>query len=263
MMSTVLVYLDVLFLYQLFLNSVVLSGVAVARGYRVKWYRFLAGSALGSLYACGLPLVHASFFGSLPLQIIVGLGIVWTVFHFSSAKEGLSLLAMYYLMNFILAGGIWFSLRFLSGLPGRLTLTAAAAGTLLFWALGRFYVYSVRMKRTESVFEFWIMYNGKSVRIKGFSDTGNTLTDPLEHWPVMVVKQEKLAELADFSHPERLKNFRPIPCRTVNSEHSLLYGFKPDGILWEGKSLRGVVAVSCSLAADGYDAIFNPVLLLP
>ena len=76
-----------------------------------------------------------------------------------------------------------------------------------------------------------------------------------------MVKQEKLKEIVDFSHPETLRNLRLIPCRTVNQE-GILIGFKPDLLTCDEKKVRAVIAVSDTLQQSDCDAIFHPSLLL-
>lgn len=261
-METVCLYLDILFLFNFILNLVLVFLVSYTCSHRVSWGRAIFAAGVGSIYLCVLCAWEYSFLEHLCFKILVSCFMIFTAFHVKRFREFLKLFFVYYLMSFLLAGGISFSESFLEKKLLGTSLLAVAIGTLLAILFGQLYFYSIRKKCVQTEKTFQLTYNGKTLYLRGFSDTGNTLVEPMEHLGVIVVKEELLKELADFSHPETLKNIRLIPCRTVTDDNSLLFGFKPDALLCEQQPIRAIVAASDRINREEYDAIFNPLILM-
>ncbi len=261
-METVFVYLDILFCYNFMINLLLLFLVAYSCSVSFSLCRGLVAAAVGSLYLCALCTVSYSFLEHLCFKTIVSAFMVFTAFSVHSFRTFFKLFILYYLMSFLLAGGIRFSQNFFFGSGFQISLLAVLIGILFIFLFAPAYVGMLRNKSIASEKIFQLTYNGKQLEFRGFSDTGNTLTEPIEHLHVIVVKGEKLKEIADFSQPEMLKNIRLIPCKTVTEDNGMLYGFKPDSLLCDEKPLRAVVAASDSLNTEEYDAVFHPLLLL-
>ena len=260
-MQTVL-YLDVLFIYNFGINLLLLFLVAYTGSHRFCWWRSMVAATVGSLYFCALCTVSYSVAEHFCFTVIVSSFMIFTAFSVRKFKTFFKLFFLYYLMNFLLAGGIRFAANFLSDSRVSISVWAVIAGIVLAFLLGPLYVWEIRKKGLPSEKTFQLVYNGKTMEFRGFSDTGNTLREPIEQLNVIVMKEEKLKEIADFSHPETVRNIRLIPCRTVTKENGVLYGFKPDMLFCDEKPVRAVVAASDSLNREEYDAVFHPLILL-
>ncbi|MBO5409259.1 MAG: sigma-E processing peptidase SpoIIGA [Clostridia bacterium] len=261
-METVYLYLDVLFLYNVIINLLLLFLVAYTASFAFSWWRGIVASVVGSFYFCALCTVSYGVPEHFCFQFLVSAFMIFTAFSVREFQSFLKLFFLYYLMNFLLAGGIRFAANFLSDSRISVSLMAVIAGIVFAFVFGPFYVRELRKKRLPPEQTFRLTYNGKTIEFRGFSDTGNMLEEPIEHLSVIVVKKEKLKEIADFSHPETVRNLRLIPCRTVTDGNGMLYGLKPDLLTCEEKTIRAVVAASDSLNQEEYDAVFHPLILL-
>jgi len=97
-----------------------------------------------------------------------------------------------------------------------------------------------------------IKINDEIVDIKGIVDTGNSLTDPISKYPVIIVEYNAIksllpVELKDIFLNNHVFNFeqvveqlsdsnwitrsRIIPYQALGTENGMLVGFKPDNVL--------------------------------
>ncbi len=261
-METVTIYADVLFFYNFALNFLLLFLVSFASDRKFFVGRSILASGVGSLYACVLALETFPQLEHFVFWLFVSFFMIFTAFRVHKFREFVKLLVLYYLMNFMLAGGIRFSANFGAEHPGYISLVAVCWGVALLVLLGQIYVTSLKRKCVCSAKIVTVTHNGKTLTLRAFPDTGNTLIEPLEQSSVIIVKQNLLQDFVDQREPETLKHFRLIPCSTVTDQNAVLWGFKPDAVMCEEKPLRAVLAASDSIEFQEYDAIFNPIILI-
>lgn len=261
-MEFVTIYADVLFFYNFILNFLLLFLVSFASDRKFFIGRSALASGVGSLYVCLLALETFPRLEHFVFSLLVSFFMIFTAFRVHKFGEFVKLLILYYLMNFMLAGGIRFSANFSFKNPGYISLVAVCWGVVLLVLFGQIYVTSLKKKCVCSAKIVTVTHNGKTLSLRAFPDTGNTLTEPLEQSSVIIVKQNLLQEFVDQRKPETVERFRLIPCSTVTNQNAVLWGFKPDLITCEEKPLRAVLAASDSMEFQEYDAIFNPIILI-
>ena len=255
-METVTVYLDVFFLYNLLINLLLLYLTAVSSDRRLSFWKGASAGAAGSVVAVFFMLFEPVGAVYLVLQLPVAAMMVFLAFFPLSFQNFLKLFLLYYLENFMLAGGIYLSGNLWSG--GGISVVAVVLGIGVLLGTGSYYACSLKKKAVGGLRMISVIHKGKQTMLRGFADTGNNLTDPFCHASVIVVKKELLSSL--ISEDEEC--IRPIPCTTVTGENGLLWGFIPDAVFCENKSLRVVLAASDQACFHDYDAIFNPIILL-
>lgn len=261
-METVIVYADVLFLYNFVMNCLILCLVAFVSHRRFFWGRGAVASGVGSLYSCLLMLESFLPAEHLVFRLLISAFMVFTAFRVHRFREFLKLFVLFYLMNFTLAGGIRFSETFGVSSSGQISLMAVCLGILFLALFGQLYIGFLQKKAVCPVKTVTLTHQGKQLSLRAFPDTGNTLTEPIGHASVIVVKEQLLKDFLGTGEPEQVKRFRWIPCSTVTDGEGMLWGFQPDSVTCEEKPLRAVVAASDSLVDADYDAVFNPVILI-
>lgn len=258
-MEIVTLYLDVLFCYNFILNLLILFLVSFASNRRFLVGRSLLASGIGSIYVCLLMAETIPKLEQIVFLVLVSFFMIFTAFRVHKFREFLKLLILYYLLNFMLAGGIRFSASFGSG---GLTVISVIIGVCMLCCFGQLYFMSLQKKSISDIRTFTVTHNGKTLLLRAFPDTGNTLTEPVEKASVMVVRQELLQEFLGTKDTEAVKHLRLIPCSTVTDRQAVLWGFKPDSVICENKPLRVVLAASDNLHSSEYDAVFNPIILI-
>lgn len=261
-MTQTVIYFDILFLYNVVMNLLLLFLTAYARGGKFSFGRGILGSLSGSFYFCLLLTGSFRFLEHIMFQILVASFMIFVTFRPRNTGEFARLLLLYYLLGFSLAGGIRFSSSFFSDNANQVTLIAVIIGSFLLVTCGRFYLETIRQRASAEKKTICLFYQNQKIRLETFLDTGNRLKDPLEQTGVIVVNSELLKPLFDVHTPENLQTLRVIPCRTVTEKDGILYAFKPDLITCDEKPVKAVVAWSDFFCHEGYDAICNPAVLI-
>lgn len=261
------IYLDVLLVFDLYMNCMLLRLTARLTHTRLRFLRLLLGGAAGGIGSLLVLLPPMPFALSLlckgavaVLMCIAAFGIrdrrvfVWHVLCFlglSCVLAGM-LLALTGTGNVLYANGCWYpviSLRWL------VIFTILAYVLLTVIARVR-----ERYAASDGSFEVIVRRGGHTVRLAGLADTGNTLTDFCTGKPVVICSRSELGEVAP---PPGSRGLRPLPYRTVAGE-GLLMVFHPDETLLH-ETRTGVrrsvdVLIGCD-AQNHREAIFHPKLL--
>lgn len=259
-METVIVYIDVYFCYNFIINLILLMLTAFSSDRRLCFWKGALSGGLGSLFSCGMLLFDVNSFVLAVLLIGVSALMIRIAFSVRRFREFMKLLILYYLLNFMLAGGIRFSGNM--GGQNMLGMLAVIAGIFLLVVFGWIYSFFLKKKAVFRVQEIVVIYDGKPLILRAFADTGNQLTDPISHAKVIVIKEDILLQFLGVSSREQVPGFRLIPCKSVNLGEGYLWGFKPQAVFCDGKPLYAILAASQSLTGQEYDAIYNPAILL-
>jgi stage II sporulation protein GA (sporulation sigma-E factor processing peptidase) len=134
-----------------------------------------------------------------------------------------------------------------------------------------------------------IEMEGKKISFNGMVDTGNSLTDPITKYPVIIVEYDTLVDLfpddiinafenskpldfekiiAVLSGTTWLKRFRVIPFESIGIEKGMLVGFRPDFVVVEKETktsnIKNVIIAMYSkkLSTTGeYSALLHPDIM--
>ena len=227
-----IIYADILITINLAVDYFVLFGTARLAGAQFLRMRALFASAIGALYSLCVIFPLEQWALSLS-RLAVSAAMVLICFGKRRAGEFFRLLAIFYLCGFVFSG--FMLLLGILAQPNAFLLkngvvyfefsameivVAACAAFLLTEILRRLF----RHKEAEGACMAKIYYNGKAAVLKGFTDTGNSLTEPLSGAPVAVCRldslkklfpQEMLSELESENLSTRF-GIRLVPCSTVS-----------------------------------------------
>lgn len=287
-----IVYIDVLFVINLFINYLIL--LITARLIRVTGarLRLLGGAALGGIYALLIftPVIHLMY--TLAAKLLFSLSIILTSFKNLSLKQTVRALVCFYSVSFAFAGAM-FALWMTARPKGMVVHNGVvyfdiSVITLVITAIIVFFLLKVMSKlskhHTSSIrkYQLSIFMNGQEVKTEALMDTGNSLTDAFSDTPVIVAEYQILrpffpAHLEAFFQGkgnnlvyqmdrEWSRKIRLIPFSSMGGE-GLLPAFRPDKItIQSGRNLytadKVLVAV-CSgrLPKSEYGALLNPELM--
>ncbi len=289
------IYLDVLFLFNLIVNYLLLTATGQVLRLRPKRLRLLMGAAVGALYSAAIYLPALGFLYSFLMKLLMSAAIAAAGYGFKSVRRFLKVLLCFYAVCFAFGGGITALYFFFgggqdfyinNGVPYiNISAPVFTAGFLVTFAV-IWLSYRLFSKGPKSeIAELEIYAEGGSVRIPVLLDTGNRLVEPISQNPVVVAEYDRIKSLipepmrpvfecgvcdgvnlpdsdGDLRFAER---FRAVPYSSVGSRSGLLPAFRPDKIVMRSKNATEeccpavVAVVGNALSEDGsYGCLVNP-----
>ncbi|MEG0998958.1 MAG: sigma-E processing peptidase SpoIIGA [Clostridiales bacterium] len=294
-MATYVVYGDLLFLMNLLMDLTLLYGVAHFGNFKTPHWRLILAGLLAAIY--GVIAVYPEFqmLNGMVFKLLASIAIVKTGFWSLSRKMFFRALVYFYLMGFVMAGGVMGITWFLQsdGWQGQaLPFTSLGLGfaVLLGLLASRWGIAFVKenLRHNQSMEIIEIILDNKAVRVNALLDTGNELLDPITKSPVIVVEfdavkailplnfsdafllggNRDVAEiLSNFIEEPIGKRLRLIPFSSIGKRNGLMLGVKPDGIrLPQRKNVVVKNAVICLYRGslhtkDRCRCIVNPAIL--
>ncbi|MFK2824915.1 sigma-E processing peptidase SpoIIGA [Bacillus sp. B190/17] len=256
-------YLDALWLLNLFADSLLLWMTAIFLKRSVKWHRLAIGGLIGSMSILLIitPLAQAA--GHPLTKIIISTVMVFAAFgykrwkyffvnlmtfYFSTFLTGGMLLGAHYFIQFDMQLESAFFMAGLQGFGDPISWLFVMFGLPIasYFAKSRAADFQTAKLQYDQLLDVKVAVNGVEFILKGLVDTGNQLQDPISKSPVMfisiagleeqlpdeVVKAADQPETLLFQDeqlpPEWMEKMRLIPAKSVGKSHQLLPAFKPD-----------------------------------
>lgn len=105
------IYIDLIFLENIFMNSIIIYATAIILKKEIKILRILCGSIIGAIYACIYYISNMEIYSNILLKIILSLVIVYISFNSKGLKGFCRELLIFYLTSFTF-GGVTFALLY-------------------------------------------------------------------------------------------------------------------------------------------------------
>jgi stage II sporulation protein GA (sporulation sigma-E factor processing peptidase) len=295
----VYVYADILIVLNLLMNTVIFWGTGLIVGIRPRWGRILGGAFVGALVSVIMLLPIGSFLRWSTIKVLVSILMVGIVFYPIAWRRLPFILAVFYLMSFML-GGTALALLYFMDASTYLTngifimqhaswITVISAVVLMgcigYWAWGRL---STRLWQKQYYIPVRIWFSGRSEQVLALMDSGNCLRDPISRTPVMVVEYARIKSLLPAEvcrvlnttaednwldvvsemPDEWVARLHIIPFSSIGKKRGLLIGFRPDYVEVEEngatKQNAAVIVGICNrnLSRQGeYHALLHPELV--
>ena len=280
------VYIDILFLVNLMINTVILLASATLMKIKYSGIRIFVAASIGALYSCIIfyPKMHIlyslmakiaaafliSYVAFFPKSIIQALRQT-AVFYGVTALFGIIALAILYFSDIgIRLGGVISNGVFYFNIPLSYLVFSCAITYAALTAASRF----MRKASLRSYTDITVVNDGKSVDLRALVDTGNMLKDPFSGKTVMIAEAGILSPLFDFDVNPLLENlsaesslptgFRLIPFSSIGKQSGLLVAFVPEKIIIDNLEQKNIVtalhAGHLSKTRE-YNALLNPEAL--
>lgn len=293
------VYAEQLLLENLIINYIVLYATKFFTKSDTSKVRIFLASFIGAIYTLVVFFPSIVFTLKFLAKIIVAVIIIKVAFKPRNIKSFIKLMATFHLVAFTFAG-ICLSLLYMTNIDTHITdgifyisnfkikklIIAIGFGLILFQLTFEY----IRNKniRADNLVYLKVIFNNKEIILKGMIDTGNSLKDPINKLPVIVVEFIALKELFPISIQEIFKNysdnnlelytnvlcnasddfnFRLIPYKSLGKEDGMLLGFKPDKVIIEidkeDKIKELVIGIYNEKLSndDEYKALLHPDIL--
>lgn len=256
------IYIDVLLIFNLYMNYLLLNFTTRITHQRLIFWRALLSAMLGSLSALIIILPELPVGISICYKFIMAILICLVAF----GKNNLFWNCFIFLgMSFLTAGA--FMAISLIGYTGiihhnafcyiDISLLQLVIFTIIAYIILHIlqYFYNINHKFDDN-YNIIINYNNHTAKLTGLADTGNVLVDFYTGKPVIICDKNLLGEMAKPKHSH------PLPYMTVAGS-GMLEVFQPEEVLilseqGKTKSVDALIGIG---EQENKKAIFNPKLL--
>ena len=241
-----IVYVDILIVINLTVDYLLLFGTARLAGVRFERMKGFFAAIIGAAYSL---MIFADVSKTLFIvtKIVVSAAMVFTVFGKRKAGEFLRLLAVFYICGFLFSGFMMLinsvtqtEAIFVKGgiVYFEFSATETVISAVLAFVITEILRRIFRRGEPEGAFFAKVFYEGKSVVLKGFTDTGNNLSEPISGTPAAITSPESVGNIL----PEKMlrtmerkemsteNRFYLIPCKTVSGT-VLVPAFRPEKLV--------------------------------
>lgn len=212
------VYIDLVMLLNIVLDSILLMSVSVLLGRNVRIKRIVLGSLIGSLSTLIL-FISITSLELLILKFILGIIMCIVTFGYVNIKYTLNNVFYLYIISFIIGGG--------------LTLIKDYGYYNYFILIIGFIIISIlfikQMKKYQDNYSNYykvdIYIKGNLYKLNGYLDTGNKLYDQYKNRPIILISKKINYNLEDIIY---------VPYVSLNNE-SLVKCLKSDKVIVNNK----------------------------
>lgn len=243
------IYLDLLFILNLFYDFLILLAVNMVLKRNKKIIRIILGSLVGALSSLLILLDINNYFYFI-LKILVALFMIIITFDYKNYKYTIQNLVYLYMISIIMAGFLYYlDLEFEYANYILLILSAPLI-------IG---IYIYEQKKLKININYYkevivILKNNKKLYLKGYIDSGNKLKDPITNKYIILVNKKVIDGIYNIRSPIY------VPINTIN-KHSLLECISIKELIIDNKAYKNyLVGFTDNLKSD-YDCLLNYKLL--
>ncbi|SCX88159.1 sigma-E processing peptidase SpoIIGA [Alkaliphilus peptidifermentans] len=295
-----IVYAEYVFLENFIMNYIILSLTSKFGKAIPKRFQIAIASSIGALYAFIIFFPSLHFLFSFIMKIACSMFIIVIAFTPYRFKDFFRLLGIFYLIT-IIFGGAGFALFYFTNFNGIISngifyiTNISVKNIILSCGIGYILInfcwgyVQKQLTREKILMKVKIHMNGEVVELIGMVDTGNSLIDPITHYPVMIVEFDAILNLlpedihaiflatrfpnyneisSSCINASWITRLRIIPYEALGTENGMLVGFKPDGVIIEKdsqiKNINDIIIAiySKKLSKTGdYRALLHPDLV--
>ena len=255
------IYIDVVFLENLVMNSIILVASGIILKKKMKWIRIILASSLGAIYTIIGYISVLEIYSNLILKVILSILIIYIAFNPQTVKQLWKDLLIFYLTSFVF-GGVAFALiyvvkpqdilmkngLFLGTYPLKTVLLAAIVAFIIIVAA--FAIVKTKFSKKDMFCDVEVELNNKIIKTRAMIDTGNLLKEPITNTPVIVLEHTLLYECVPkeildnlesilggelVKIPEEVRNeyiskLKLIPFASLGKQNGMLVGIKADSL---------------------------------
>lgn len=216
-----IIYVDLVFLLNIFLDFILLMSVSVILTRNVKIKRILFGSVIGGMSTILLYIPINSYL-SVAFKLILGLLMVLVTFGFKSIKYTFNNLFYLYTTSFIVGGVLFLLMN-----KGIYNYFILIIGFIIICFL---YIKQVKNFKNNynNYFKVKIIIKNSEYNLVGYLDTGNNLYDNYKHRPVILISKRIQYKDEDIIYVNYV---------SLNNE-SVLRCLKADKVIINGKVFK-------------------------
>ena len=261
MVIKITIYIDVIFLENLIMNSIILYATAIILKIKPKMIRVFASSTIGSVYAIITYITEIEIYTSVILKAILAVIMIYVAFNPQNIKKLFKQVAIFYLTSFVFGGVTLYLIYYIKPqevfIKNGVFVGDYILKVIMLGAIVAFITIKISLKIIKTKINPKDMYckikiklNEKTIETKAMIDTGNLAKEPITNMPVVIVESSLLKDVlpiqilnnlekilcGDLSQiPEEIQEkyiskLRCIPFSSLGKPNGMLLGIKADEI---------------------------------
>ena len=253
------IYIDVLFLENFILNSIILYATAIISKTKIQHLRIFCASSLGAVYVIIYYVFKIKMYTNIIAKLFLAVCMIYIVFKPKQAKDLFKYVVLFFLVSFVFGGaslGVIYvvnsnNVTIQNGMIlGKYTIKTIMFGIIIafFICILSFKLVKTRLTKKDMFCDIKINLDGKEIKTKAMIDTGNLLKEPITNIPVVVVEHTVLEGLLPKEVLENTENIlggdldkipieiqekylsklKVIPFSSLGKQNGMLLGIKAD-----------------------------------
>lgn len=255
------IYLDIIFLENLIMNSIILYTTAIILKIKPKTVRVVISSTIGSVYAIITYVTEIEVYTSVILKAILAVIMVYVAFNPQNIKKMWKQVAIFYLTSFVFGGVTLYLIYYIKPQEvlmkngvyvGEYILKVIMLGAILAFVIIKISLKIIKTKISpkDMYCKIKIKLNEKTIETKAMIDTGNLAREPITNTPVIIVEStlleevlpiqilnnlEKilcgdLSQISEEIQEKYISKLRCIPFSSLGKQNGMLLGIRADEI---------------------------------
>lgn len=264
MVIKITIYIDIIFLENLIMNSIILYATGIILKIKPKTIKVVISSAIGSIYAIITYVTEIEVYTSIILKAILAVIMVYVAFTPPNVKKMWKYIAIFYLTSFVFGGVTLYLIYYIrpqevfikNGIfVGKYILKVIMLGAIVAFIIIKISlkIIKTRISPKDMFCKITIKLNEKTIETKAMIDTGNLAKEPITNTPVVIVESTLLEDVlpskilnnienilgGDFSQiPEEMQEkyiskLRCIPFSSLGKQNGMLLGIRANEIIVE------------------------------
>jgi len=275
------IYIDIIFLENLIMNSVILYATAIILKIRTKTLKIVISSAIGSIYAIITYITDIEIYTSLILKAILAVIMIYVAFSPQNIQKMWKQVAIFYLTSFVFGGATLYLIYYIkpqevlikNGIfVGEYILKVIFLGAIVAFLIIKISLKIIKTKiNPKDIYcKIKIKLNQKIIETKAMIDTGNLAKEPITNTSVVIVESSLLGDVLPDKILSNLENIlcgdlsqisqemqekyisklRCIPFSSLGKQNGMLLGIRADEIQIE---LQDEIKTSNNIIIGIYD----------
>ena len=260
-MIKITIYIDIIFLENLIMNSIILYATAIILKIRPKTLRIIISSSIGSIYAIITYITEIEIFTSVILKAILAVIMVYVAFNPQSFQKMWKQVAIFYLTSFVFGGVTLYLIYYIkpqevfirNGMfVGEYVLKVIMLGAIVAFITIKISLKIIKTKISpkDMYCKIKIKLQEKTIETKAMIDTGNLAKEPITNTPVVIVESSllenilpnkilnnlenilggDLSQISEEMQEKYISKLRCIPFSSLGKQNGMLLGIRADEI---------------------------------
>ena len=260
-MIKITIYIDIIFLENLIMNSIILYATAIILKLNPKTIRIILSSIIGSIYAIITYITEIQIYTSIILKAILAVTMVYVAFNPQNIKKMCKQVAIFYLTSFVFGGVTLYLIYYIKPqqvfikngvFVGEYILKVIMLGAIVAFVIIKISLKIIKTKITpkDMYCKIKIKLNEKIIETKAIIDTGNLAKEPITNTPVVIVESSlledvlpnkilnnlenilggDLSQISEEFQEKYISKLRCIPFSSLGKQNGMLLGIRADEI---------------------------------
>lgn len=260
-MIKITIYIDIIFLENLIMNSIILYATAIILKIKAKTLRIISSSAIGSIYAIITYVTEMEIFASVILKTILAVIMIYVAFNPPNIKKMWKQVAIFYLTSFVFGGVTLYLIYYIKPqevfMKNGIFVGEYVLKVIMLGAIVAFITIKISLKIIKTKINPKDMYckikiklQEKTIEARAMIDTGNLAKEPITNTPVVIVESSlledilpnkilnnlenilcgDLSQISEEMQEKYISKLRCIPFSSLGKQNGMLLGIRADEI---------------------------------